>query len=344
MHDDELTTLRQQVVELRAAVDQLEGKLAQQPAADDVRDVADPVDRRAALGALGKLAVGALAGGAAAVAVTGGEAAAASGIFDSFNTVPAVTATNTAPGSGVAVRAVTSGSFGAAVVAVGNGILSTGLLASATSYCVHAFGSEPQSVGVLTSGQRADLQFSNGAAPELRTKTNGHNVGEVVFQTSPATLWVCVGQGLAGQVGTWKRVAYVEDLPAAPAAGPTLLPLPKRVYDSRPGEPPDTQPKSALGNGQVRTINCTLNGSGVPGTAKGLIVNVTALWLSPAGFLSVTPGGAGFTGTSNVNSLGVGSFNTSNVTVAAGAGATIDLFIGGGGTANVIVDVVGFYA
>ena len=76
----------------------------------------------------------------------------------------------------------------------------------------------------------------------------------------------------------------------------------------------------------------------------GLVLNVTAIALSAGGYLSVSPGATGFSGTSTLNWTTVGATVANSVTVGAGAGATIDVTVGGGGNTNFIVDVFGFYA
>ena len=141
----------------------------------------------------------------------------------------------------------------------------------------------------------------------------------------------------SGNPGTWRKIAG-----PATSGSLHLLPAPKRVYDSRPGEPPAVDPKTPLSAG-TRTIDCKQNSSGVPANATGLVLNVTAVTLTAFGFLSVSPGGAGFTGTSTLNWTTIGTIIANGVTVGAGPNATIDVTVGGSGNTNFIVDVFGYY-
>lgn len=192
--------------------------------------------------------------------------------------------------------------------------------------------------GVLARGGKANLElYSDGTAPTSRS--DAHLKGEVICDTN-ADVWVCVATGTPG---TWRKLAGT-----ATSGTLHLLALPKRVYDSRPtGEPVSVAPKTPLAG--TRTIDCTLNSSGVPSNAAGLVLNLTAIAATPNGFLSVSPGGKGFSGTSTLNWTSNGAIVANGATVATGgaaggtAGATIDVTIGGGGTADFIVDVMGYY-
>ena len=73
-------------------------------------------------------------------------------------------------------------------------------------------------------------------------------------------------------------------------------------------------------------------------------LNVTAAAVAPHGFLAVTPGGQGFTGTSTLNWTDAGVIVANSATVGAGAGATVDVTVGGAGSADFFVDVFGYYA
>jgi len=174
-----------------------------------------------------------------------------------------------------------------------------------------------------------------GSSPKTQPlqRSDAHIVGEI--DNVDGDLWMCVG---AGSPGAWRKITG----PAA-AGSLHLLATPTRVYDSRPPEPPITiAPKTPLAPGTSRTINCTLNSSGVPAAARGVLLNVGVVTASAAGFLSVTPGGAGFTGTSSLNWNSAGVAVANGVTIGCGAGGTIDLYAGAGAT-DVFVDVSGYY-
>ena len=163
---------------------------------------------------------------------------------------------------------------------------------------------------IIARGGKANIELqSEGTAPASRS--DAHNKGEVIADAN-GDLWVCI---VAGSPGTWRHLAGTS------TSGSLHLITPKRVYDSRPTEAPTAiGPKTSLA-AATRTIDCTGNSSGVPSNATGLLLNVTAVTISANGFLAVTPGGAGFTGTSTLNWAAAGTAVANSVTVAAGAPA-----------------------
>lgn len=199
-------------------------------------------------------------------------------------------------------------------------------------YGVVGYATNAAGVGALARGAKANIElFAEGTAPTSRA--DAHLKGEVIADAN-GDLWVCI---VAGTPGTWRHLAGTS------TSGSLHLISPKRVYDSRPTEAPTAiGPKTSLA-ASTRTIDCTGNSSGVPAGATGVLLNVTAIAISVNGFLAVTPGGAGFTGTSTLNWTAAGAIVANSVTVAAGAGAKVDLTTGGGGNADVIVDVFGYY-
>jgi len=79
----------------------------------------------------------------------------------------------------------------------------------------------------------------------------------------------------------------------------------------------------------------------VPADALGVVINLTVVNTTPGGYASVSPGGAGFTGTSNLNWTDANSIVANSVTRAWTAGK-IDVVIARG-AADFIVDVFGYY-
>ncbi len=240
------------------------------------------------------------------------------------------------PGGIFIIGGQNGSSYPAAVAGYANSVLTHGIYGQsnvANGYGAVGFGTANTSVGVLARGAKANIElYADGTAPP--TRTDAHLKGEMVCDTN-GDLWVCI---VAGTPGTWRHLA------GASTSGSLHLITPKRVYDSRPAEEPlPIGPKTSLA-ASTRTVDCTLNSSGVPATATGLLLNVTAITVSASGYLAVTPGGAGFTGTSTLNWATAGVAVANSVTVAAGAGAKIDLTTGGGGNADVIVDVFGYYS
>jgi hypothetical protein len=199
---------------------------------------------------------------------------------------------------------------------------------------VVAYANGNAAVGLRAVGSsRANVLLdAQGAAGPLRAVD--HSEGEVVCDSN-ADLWYCVA---AGNPGTWVRLAG-----PSTSGSLQLLATPTRVYDSRANTLPAVDPKTPLTNLVSRTIDCKANSSGVPAGARGVLLNVTVIAISPNGFLAVTPGGAGFTGTSTLNWSAAGAVIANSATSACGTAATIDVTAGGGGTTDVIVDVFGYY-
>lgn len=232
------------------------------------------------------------------------------------------------PGRGV--WGLSTGSTGVGVYGQHNGAS-----ASTTLTGTGVVGISDAGTGVEGSGTTFDFQATGsgkiglGSAGTV-TSTTSASAGTLA-RDADGNMWVAVA------TNDWRKVAGPES-----AGTLHLLPTPTRVYDSRAGKLPNVGTKAPLTSGS-RTINCTKNSSGVPTDAKGVIVNVTVLWTSAAGYVAVTPGGAGDTGTSTANSPGAGAKTASSVTVGCGDGAKIDVSSGSGAAFDFIVDVNGYY-
>jgi len=134
--------------------------------------------------------------------------------------------------------------------------------------------------------------------------------------------------------GQWRKLAG-----QGTAGALHLLSSPKRVYDSRPGEPPAIEPKSPLAPNTARTIDPKGNSSGVPGSARGVLITMTIPALGAGGFATVWPSGA-WPGTSNINFSPNQNIATTTV-VGLGAGGTF--LVQSNVATNVIIDIVGYY-
>ena len=110
---------------------------------------------------------------------------------------------------------------------------------------------------------------------------------------------------------------------------------PSRLLDTRTNGP-------ALGAGQTRTLKVTGVG-GVPSTGvSAVVLNVTVTDTTTPGYLTVSPTGTTRPVVSNLNSS-AGATIPNAVTVKVGTAGSIDLYQSGPGTAQVIVDVAGYY-
>ena len=156
--------------------------------------------------------------------------------------------------------------------------------------------------------------------------------GELV-EDSNGDLWLCIADG---NPGTWRKLGG-----PATAGQLHLLDAPVRIYDSRPTEAPLTvPPKSPLDPATPRTIDATLNASGVPATATGLLVNATITNGAGPGFLTLWPQGA-WPGTSNVNWSAAGLTVASTTVTRCGPDATF--VVQSNVVVDVLFDVIGYY-
>jgi hypothetical protein len=166
--------------------------------------------------------------------------------------------------------------------------------------------------------------------------SGGEPVG---FAGEAGTLWVD-GRGTwwvstaTGDNAQWRKLAGADT-----AGSLHLLPFPRRVYDSRPGEPPDVQPKSPLSPNFPRSIDPTANASGVVPMARGALITLTIANPSEAGYATVWSGGT-WPGTSNINfAAGQAIATLTVVGFLPGSAFLVQSNV----TTDVIVDVVGYY-
>ena len=135
--------------------------------------------------------------------------------------------------------------------------------------------------------------------------------------------------------GVWRKLA------GASSAGQLhLLPSPVRVYDSRPGQAPEgVGPKLVTVPNEARLIDTTLNDSGVPTTANGVLITLTITGPRSGGFATAWPSGP-WPGTSNIN-FAAGQDIAVSATVGCGAGASI--LILSNIVTDFLIDVSGYY-
>jgi hypothetical protein len=161
--------------------------------------------------------------------------------------------------------------------------------------------------------------------------------------TVPNRVIVPIGTGgmvsVFNGLGTADLVVDVNGYFTDPSAtGASFTPLvPARIIDTRYSSPVRAGTPLVLtvaGNGGVPTL-----GSGTPPTA--VVLNVTVARPSTASFLTVWPDGASTPTSSDLNYVG-GQVVPNLVVVKLGTGGKIDI-LNGYGSADVIVDVVGWY-
>ncbi len=361
--------LREQVEALQAVIERQDDVIRRQEerlaALERTAPIGDPVvdepptvvwdgttDRRHLLSRAATVAAGAAVGGTALALGQASPAAAAQGIFDGN---PAVVANGI---GGYAVQAISD--TGGAIVASNSNSSDTVTVSnySALGRAIYGSGKNCGVFGVCPSGAgsgvvgtaydgygvearvnaaaaRAQLWLTGLASlPVPPSRSDFHIQGEVVFDVNE-DLWLCTANG---NPGTWRRVSG-----ANTAGALTLLSSPVRVYDSRPGNPPVTGPKTPLANGASRTVDCTNNASGVPVGATGVLANVSVVNTSTTGFLAAFKTGTAVPGTSTINWFQVGSIVANTTVVACDATAHIDCYVPPTSSTDFFIDVIGFF-
>ena len=123
-----------------------------------------------------------------------------------------------------------------------------------------------------------------------------------------------------------------------------LLAAPVRVYDTRPGNLPNTGPKTPLVGGTPRTnIAANNNGSGVASGSRAILANVTVVNTVGSGFLLLYKNGISVPLASTINWFGTGQVLANGTTVALDSQARFSAFVGSGAQTDFFVDVLGYY-
>lgn len=165
------------------------------------------------------------------------------------------------------------------------------------------------------------------------------------------TRWAAIGAAVAVSLGVG-GVGLVDADIGAGERPVTITVEPRRVLDTRAGlglagpfghaAPRDVQ---ITGPVTIATASGTRTETVVPSGAVGVLVNVTVVRPSDGGFLALRPGGApGEPTTSNVN-FTAGAVVPNSATVDLSADGQIQVWVAlhsGAGTANVLVDIVGY--
>lgn len=145
---------------------------------------------------------------------------------------------------------------------------------------------------------------------------------------------------------TWCKFSWSSDLGAISGYYPvieadvdrgdvSLLTSPQRIVDTRFG----VGGLAAWSAGQNKAVDVVSLASAVPTSARGVVINVTAVNPSAKGYLTVHPWSTTVPGTSDVN-FNAGQTNSSMVIV--GTGISDDIGIYASVATHIIVDVVGY--
>jgi hypothetical protein len=139
----------------------------------------------------------------------------------------------------------------------------------------------------------------------------------------------------SGTDGGWRKIAG-----PGTAGSLHVLPKPIRVYDSRPNLAPTlVTPKTPTVGNTPRTIDTTVNSSGVPVTANAVLINFTITAPRAAGYGTAWPSGA-WPGTSSIN-FAAGQDIAATTVVGCGPSATIT--IQSNTVTDFLIDVIGYY-
>ena len=130
------------------------------------------------------------------------------------------------------------------------------------------------------------------------------------------------------------------------------LPVPVRVYDSRTGTGSAATGEGPIASGATRTISLTQGYASasattkipaVPVGASSAMINVTIDGTTTTGFLTAYASNVAQPATSGINWFGPGQILANLSVVAIAPDGSIKITAGGGGTTQVIVDVVGYF-
>jgi hypothetical protein len=200
-------------------------------------------------------------------------------------------------------------------------------------------GQSPDSVDLAAYGTGLIYQWLT----TLTAPPSGAFSGGESIRLANGDLWICVA---AGNPAPWAKVATLA--PGATAGGAiTYLSKPLRLLDTRPGQPAVNHPGSPYLAGSTHTITVSGASNGtvtVPAGCVGAIGNLTVIGLSGGGnYVELVPSGVGFQGTSNLN-FAAGQLVANSYNVGLNASGALDIILGSGGNADVILDLYAIIA
>ena len=116
---------------------------------------------------------------------------------------------------------------------------------------------------------------------------------------------------------------------------------PQRICDTRSNSNTTPCVGKKIGSGGTLTLQAA-GVAGVPSTATAVVVSVTTLNETAAGFLTIYPTGASQPTTSQINFTS-GAYVNNEVTVEVGTNGNISLSNSTGDSTDVLVDLLGYY-
>jgi hypothetical protein len=192
-------------------------------------------------------------------------------------------------------------------------------------------------VGLKITASKTHIKLvSDGTVVPPATRVGG-NVGEIT-KDSNGGLWYCIvdSPDQSNLPATWRKLSG-----PGVAGSLQLLSTPFRIYDSRAGQSPATGPKTPMTSGLTRTLSAAA--AALPAQATGIVCNVASVSLTGgSGWFGVWASG-GYPGNASVNWSGAGQV-VNGLVISATSGQSFNVYCGGGGSADIIVDVVGYYS
>ncbi len=169
-----------------------------------------------------------------------------------------------------------------------------------------------------------------------RADTKEHTPGEMLADTN-GELWYCV---VRGTPGGWRRIS------GARTAGAFVPITPTRVYDSRfAGGPLKSGEQRLVSIADAITVadGTVAVRDALPAGATAVAYNVAVTNTVAEGFLFLAPSPAQAVTAASINwGVNTGSVNNGS-TVRVAGDRRVRIFCEGGGSADVILDIVGYY-
>jgi hypothetical protein len=218
-----------------------------------------------------------------------------------------------------------------------SGTANTGVgVAGMSAAGIAVSGNSTSGLGAMFSGGQAPLALalSGRAGPPPM----GNHIAGEIFADAYGEVWICKANGTPG---SWYQVAH---LASGVNGGGVVnyLATPIRLLDTRPGQPAATRPGVPYLAGSTNTVQVSdvnYNGVQVPGVCAGAVGNLTVIGRSGGGnYVELVPHSAGFSGTSNLNFV-AGQLVSNFYNVGLGANGYLDIILGSGGNADVILDL-----
>jgi hypothetical protein len=182
--------------------------------------------------------------------------------------------------------------------------------------------------GLATDGAAGNAHFVAGGGSPVGTGS----LAGVLWVDGDGNWWAATHSD--AQNAQWRKLAG-----PATSGALHLLDSPRRVYDSRPSEPPAIGPKTPLTPNVARAIDPKVDSSGVPEAARGVLITLTVPALAAAGFATVWPSGP-WPGTSNIN---FGAFQNIATTTVVGLAPGATFLVQSNVETDFIIDIAGYY-